>query len=144
LTAVAPRVLVIDSDPDTLRLIDIKLRRAGFEVLTALSGTDGLAWAAAKRPDVILAEVELSGCDGRALVAEARRQLTGRVPIAILMSRSDAQADIVAALASGADDYIVKPFSPRELMVRINVALARLSQRDELEAPAVTTGEHGA
>jgi DNA-binding response OmpR family regulator len=141
---VSPRVLVIDSDPDTLRLIDIKLRRAGFEVLTALSGTDALARMPAKRPDVILAEVELSGSDGRAIVSEAKRQLTGRAPIAILMSRSGAQADILAALACGADDYIVKPFSPRDLMVWINVALARLCLRDELAAPGVATGEHGA
>jgi DNA-binding response OmpR family regulator len=113
-------------------------------VLTALDGADGLAWALAKHPDVILVEVELSGCDGRTIVAETKRQLVRPAPIAILMSRSGAQDNILAALASGADDYIVKPFSPRDLMVRINVALARLRQRDELAAQGLTTGEHGA
>jgi DNA-binding response OmpR family regulator len=128
-------VLVVDYDPDILRLVGIKLRRAGFEVLTALDGDQGLAMALSHRPDVLLTEVMLPGRDGLSLVADTRRQLGAAAPITILLSQKGQAADIVAGLACGADDYIVKPFSPRELIARITVALIKAGQRQQ-SAPA--------
>jgi DNA-binding response OmpR family regulator len=119
----------MDYDPDTLRLVDIKLRRAGFEVLTALTCERGLMAALTYHPDVLLAEVMMPDGDGRSIVAEAKRRLGARAPIAILMSQNGQEADIVAGIACGADDYIVKPFSPRELLVRITVALVRAGRQ---------------
>jgi two-component system alkaline phosphatase synthesis response regulator PhoP len=128
-------LLVVDSDPDILRLVEHKLRPAGFEVLTALDGERGLALAMVKRPTVLLAEALLPGLDGLSLVAETRRLLGPTGPVAILLSESEQEADIAAALASGADDYVLKPFSPRELITRIAVARARA----RLHAPAGAT-----
>jgi DNA-binding response OmpR family regulator len=119
------RVLAVDPDPDDLRLIGLKLRQAGFEVLTALDGERGLALVLSSRPEVLLTEVMLPGRDGLSVVAEARRQLGPAAPVAILLSQNGEEADVVAGLRAGADDYIVKPFSPRELIARITVARVR-------------------
>ena len=113
------RVLVIDDDPDVLHLTEINLRRAGFEVHTALTGDRDLAIALSHRPGVLISEVMMPERDGRHIVAEVKQQLGATAPIAILMSQNGPTADIVDAFACGADDYIIKPFSPRELLVRI-------------------------
>lgn len=138
------RVLAIDYDPDVLRLVDIKLRRAGFDVLTALSGECGLAAALTRQPDVLLVEVMMPDRDGRSIVADTRSRLGPRAPVAILMSQSGQEADIVAGLACGADDYIVKPFSPRELLERITVALVRAGRHAGAATPDAVPAERDA
>jgi DNA-binding response OmpR family regulator len=130
--------LVVDYDPDILRLVEIKLRRAGYRVLTAASGDQGLALVRSARPDVLVAELLLPGCDGARLVAETKRELGAAAPIAILLGRGESEADIVAALACGADDYLVKPFSPRELLARITVARVRAGRFDGAAAGEVS------
>ena len=135
------RVLAIDDDPDTLRLIEIKLRRAGFEVRTALVGDHGLAIALTHHPDVLIAEVMLPERDGRSIVAEVKQRLGAAAPIAILMSQNGQAADVVAALAAGADDYIAKPFSPRELLARITVALARAGRHATVASADATRAD---
>ena len=137
-------VLAIDYDPDVLRLVDIKLRRAGFEVLTALTGERGLVAALTHHPDVLLAEVMMPDRDGRSIVAEAKSRLGPRAPIAILMSQNGQEADIVAGLSCGADDYIVKPFSPRELLERITVALVRTGRHAGSAMTDAVPAEYGA
>ena len=134
-------VLAIDDDPDVLRLIEIKLRRAGLHVRTALTGDQGLAIALAHRPDVLISEVMLPERDGRSIVAEVKRQLGAAAPVAILMSEHGREADIVGALAGGADDYVVTPFSPRELLVRITVALARAGRLVASVSPVISSSE---
>jgi DNA-binding response OmpR family regulator len=135
------RVVAVDSDLDVLRLIEIKLRRAGFQVLKASDGDQGLAMVLAHRPDVLVTEVMLPGRDGMSLVTEVRRQLGAQAPIAILLSSSGKEADIVEGLSRGADDYIIKPFSPRELIARVMVAAVKAGLHADPKAPAPATPE---
>ena len=119
------RILVVEDEPDILRLIEIKLKRAGFEVLTARDGEEGLALALAERPDVLLCDVMIPKRDGYSVVSEVKRQLGAGAPISILLTARGQQADIAQGRDCGSDDYILKPFSPSELVKRLNGILAR-------------------
>ena len=121
----AIRTLVIDDEADILRLIEIKLKKAGFEVTTARDGQEGLEKALNIKPDIMLVDVMMPRMDGYTVVAEVRRQLGVQTPLVILLTAKGQETDIVKGLSSGADDYIIKPFSPRELLARIHVALIK-------------------
>ena len=121
----AIRLLAIDDEFDILRLIRIKLEKAGFEVLTANNGEEGLAIALAEKPDVMLVDIMMPKKNGYQVVSEVREKLEDAAPIAILLSAKGQQEDVVNGLNAGAEDYIIKPFSPRELIERINVALIK-------------------
>jgi DNA-binding response OmpR family regulator len=121
----AIRVLAVDDELDILRLVQIKLRKAGFEVFVAHDGEEGLAQALALMPDVIIADVLVPKLNGNAMVAALKQQLGERAPIAIMLTAKGQNSDILEGLASGADDYVVKPFSPSELIERLNVALLK-------------------
>jgi two-component system phosphate regulon response regulator PhoB len=120
-------ILVIEDEPDIQELVRYNLAKAGFEVRCADTGEDGLAEATAQVPDLILLDLMLPGIDGfevcRTLRGEAR---TSAVPVVILTARGE-ESDIVTGLELGADDYIVKPFSPRVLAARVNAVLRRRS-----------------
>lgn len=121
----AIRVLAVDDEEDILRLIEIKLKKAGFEVLTARDGQEALEKALAEKPDLMLLDVMMPRRDGYSVVSEVKRQLGTEAPVIILLTARGQEADIVQGLTIGADDYIVKPFSPRELIARINVVLIK-------------------
>jgi two-component system alkaline phosphatase synthesis response regulator PhoP len=118
------RVLAVDDEPDVLRLVEIKLKKAGFEVLTARDGEDGLNRAVAEQPDVVLMDVMMPRMDGYTAVAKIKEQLQP-APIILMLTAKGQESDVVRGLAGGADDYIIKPFAPRELIARINVALIK-------------------
>jgi two-component system KDP operon response regulator KdpE len=115
-----PRVLVIDDEPQILRALRTILGEKRFEVTTATRGEEGLARAAADPPDVIILDLGLPDMDGLTVI-ERLREWT-QVPIIVLSVR-EADADKVAALDKGGDDYLTKPFSIEELLARIRVAL---------------------
>lgn len=121
----AIRALVVDDEKDILRLIEIKLKKAGFEVVTAHDGQEGLEKALAEKPDIMLVDVMMPRMDGYTVVSEVRQQLGSEAPVIILLTAKGQEADVVKGLTSGADDYIIKPFSPRELIARINVVLIK-------------------
>ena len=121
----AIRALVVDDEKDILRLIEIKLKKAGFEVVTAHDGQEGLEKAVAEKPDIMLVDVMMPRMDGYTVVSEVRQQLGSEAPVIILLTAKGQEADVVKGLTSGADDYIIKPFSPRELIARINVVLIK-------------------
>ncbi|HYL44282.1 MAG TPA: response regulator [Ktedonobacteraceae bacterium] len=121
----AIRTLVVDDEADILRLIEIKLKKAGFEVTTARDGQEGLDKALAIKPDLLLIDVMMPKLDGYSVVAEVRNVLGAESPIIILLTARGQETDVIKGLTSGADDYIIKPFSPRELIARINVALIK-------------------
>jgi two-component system alkaline phosphatase synthesis response regulator PhoP len=125
----AIRALVVDDETDILRLIEIKLKKAGFEVLTACDGQEGLEKALAEKPDIMLVDVMMPRMDGYTVVSEVRQKLGGEAPIIILLTAKGQEADVVKGLTSGANDYIIKPFSPRELIARINVVLSKSGKR---------------
>ena len=121
----AIRTLVVDDEVDILRLIEIKLRKAGFEVMTARDGQEGLSKALAEKPDLMLVDVVMPKLDGFSLVSEVRKALGGAAPVIILLTSKGEEADVVKGLNSGADDYIIKPFSSHELIARIQVTLIK-------------------
>ena len=121
----AIRALVVDDEADILHLIEIKRKKAGFEVVTAHDGQEGLDKALAEKPDILLVDVMMPKMDGYTVVSEVRRQLGGEAPIIIFLTAKGQEADVVKGLSTGADDYIIKPFAPRELIARINVILIK-------------------
>ena len=118
------RVLAVDDEPDVLRLIEIKLKKAGFEVLTARDGEEGLNTAISERPDVVLMDVMMPKMDGFTAAASIKKQMTP-APLVLMLTAKGQESDVVKGLSGGADDYIIKPFAPRELIARINVALIK-------------------
>ncbi len=119
------RVLAIDDEEDILRMIRIKLSKAGFEVSTAQDGEEAMERALEEKPDVILVDVMMPKKDGYQVVTEVKDKLGAEAPIAIMLTARGEETDVMEGLGHGADDYIIKPFSPRELVDRINVALIK-------------------
>lgn len=119
------KVVAIDDEADILRLIRIKLSKEGFNVFTASDGVDGVQKVLAERPDVIVVDVMMPGKDGYQVVSDVKKKLGDSAPVAIMLTSKAEEQDMVRGLSAGADDYITKPFSPRELVERINVALIK-------------------
>ncbi len=114
-------VVVVEDDVHIADLVAMYLRRDGFRVLHAADGADGLALAARERPRMVVLDVGLPGdVDG----LEVCRRLSGRCPVLMLTAR-DSETDRVVGLELGADDYMAKPFSPRELVARVRAILRR-------------------
>jgi DNA-binding response OmpR family regulator len=117
-----PTVLVVDDAPDILRLTRDYLEHAGFEVLTATDGPVALRLAHSRRPDLVVLDLGLPGLDGLDVARELRRDSS--VPIIMLTARAD-ESDKLVGLELGADDYVTKPFSPKELVARVRAVLRR-------------------
>jgi two-component system, OmpR family, alkaline phosphatase synthesis response regulator PhoP len=115
-------ILVVEDEPQIAALVRDYLEHAGFAVLTATDGAAGLTLARARRPDAVVLDLGLPKLDGLDVVRALRRDST--VPIVILTARGD-ETDKVTGLELGADDYVVKPFSPKELVARIRAVLRR-------------------
>ena len=123
-------LLVIEDDPDIVELLRYNLEREGFRVLVATDGERGLADAARHQPDLVLLDLMLPGLDGLEVCRRLRAQDSTRAtPVLVLTAKSE-EADVVIGLEMGADDYLTKPFSPRELLARVR-ALMRRAQRSE-------------
>ena len=122
-----PKILVVDDEPDALELIEVNLKGAGFDVLTAANGRQALEKARATLPALVLLDVMLPEVDGLEVCKKLRRDSkTAFIPIIMLTARA-AEIDRVVGLELGADDYITKPFSPRELILRVRNLLKRQS-----------------
>ncbi len=132
----AVRILAIDDEADVLRLLEIKLAKAGFEVFTASDGEQGVALALEQKPDVMVVDVMMPKMDGRQVLAEVKGKLGAEAPISILLTALGQDGDVVKGLGAGADDYIIKPFSPRELIERIRVALIKKGKSTGAPPPA--------
>ena len=121
-------VLVIDDERDLVELVRYNLERAGFDVIEAHDGRSGLGIATAHRPDLIVLDVMMAGLDGlevcRLLHGDSR---SSRIPIIMLTARAE-ETDRIVGLELGADDYVTKPFSPRELVARVKAVLRRGSR----------------
>jgi DNA-binding response OmpR family regulator len=115
-------VLVIEDDRNTTNLITLYLKREGFRPLTAGDGEAGLAVAQKQQPDLVILDLMLPELDGWEVCRRLRQ--TSEVPVIMLTARGE-EIDRVAGLTLGADDYVVKPFSPRELMARVRAVLRR-------------------
>jgi two-component system, OmpR family, response regulator MtrA len=118
------RILVVEDDASIRELTERGLRNAGFEVLTAATGDDGLARFRADRPDAVVLDVMLPGMDGLEVCKAIRA--ASAVPVVMLTARSDT-LDVVVGLEAGADDYVTKPFEMAELIARVRASLRRAS-----------------
>jgi len=116
-------VLVVDDEPSIAQIAGDYLRHGGFGVITASNGVDALALARAQRPDLIVLDLGLPRMDGLEVARTLRRE--GNVPIIMLTARIE-ESDRLAGLELGADDYMTKPFSPRELVARVKSVLRRV------------------
>ncbi|NOY98635.1 MAG: response regulator transcription factor [Chloroflexi bacterium] len=117
------KILVIDDEPSIVNLVTAYLKPEGYEVYTAEDGPSGLKAARAFKPDLIVLDVMLPGMDGIEVLTRLRRESDVYV---ILLTAKTEETDRVVGLTIGADDYVTKPFSPRELVARIKAALRRL------------------
>jgi two-component system, OmpR family, alkaline phosphatase synthesis response regulator PhoP len=131
------RALVVEDDPDIVELILHYLRAEGFEAEALGDGRQALERLRAGGHDFVILDLQLPGLDGLALCAELRRdKRTRALPVIMLTARGD-EADRVVGLEVGADDYVVKPFSPKELVARVRALLRRLDRSEDEEAPLV-------
>jgi len=117
------KILVIDDEPSIVNLVTAYLKPEGYEVHTATDGPSGLKAARAFKPDLIILDVMLPGMDGIELLSRLRRESEVYV---ILLTAKTEETDKVVGLSVGADDYVTKPFSPRELTARVKAALRRI------------------
>jgi DNA-binding response OmpR family regulator len=129
-------VLIVEDELKLRELVRSYLERDGLTVLTAGTGADGLHLAATANPDLIILDLGLPDISGEAVAAEVRRG--SGVPIVMLTAKVE-EADRIRGLELGADDYVTKPFSPRELVLRVRAVLRRGSSHGEAEA----TREYG-
>ncbi len=117
------KVLVVEDEPSLIETLDYSLRRQGYEVITASDGRKALDVARAQRPDLIVLDIMLPGLDGFEVCRILRQEMS--VPILMLTARTE-EIDKVVGLEVGADDYLTKPFSMRELLARVKALLRRV------------------
>ena len=133
------RILLVDDDPNISHLVDLYLTKEGFEVSTAQRGDDALKAFKASPPNLMLLDVMLPGMDGWQVCREVRK--VSNIPV-IMLTAKDETFDKVLGLELGADDYIVKPFEPKELVARIKAVIRRYQSADapekELSFPGLT------
>jgi DNA-binding response OmpR family regulator len=125
-------ILVIDDEKDLIELVRYNLEKEGFQVTSAFDGEAGMSMATQVNPDVILIDLMLPGIDGLEVCRQLRAsERTSRIPIIMLTAKSS-EPDRVVGLELGADDYVTKPFSPRELAARVKAVLRRTSSQRQL------------
>ena len=117
------KILVIDDEPSIINLVTAYLKPEGYEIYTATDGPSGLKSAHAFKPDLIILDIMLPGMDGIELLSRLRRESEVYV---ILLTAKTEETDKIVGLSVGADDYVTKPFSPRELVARVKAALRRI------------------
>jgi DNA-binding response OmpR family regulator len=133
-----PKVLIVEDDPTLLETLEYNLKRQGYQVYTAADGRVALEVARQQRPDALILDVMLPGLDGFEVCRILRREMS--VPILMLTARAD-EVDKVVGLEVGADDYLTKPFSMRELVARVKALLRRVRLiREELRVERVEPG----
>jgi two-component system alkaline phosphatase synthesis response regulator PhoP len=126
-------ILVVDDDVKTVELVKLYLNRDGYKVLTAYDGFEALNIARKSHPDLIVLDLMLPGCDGLEICRTLKNE--SDVPIIMLTARTT-EDDKLGGLNLGADDYVTKPFSPRELAARVRAILRRLPEETLLRGPA--------
>jgi DNA-binding response OmpR family regulator len=132
------RILVVDDEPTLVATLKYNLEREGYQVLTAADGESGLSLARSNRPDLIVLDLMLPIIDGFEVCRILRREMT--VPILMLTAKTD-EVDKVVGLELGADDYVTKPFSMRELLARVRALLRRAETAPATASDVLTAGD---
>jgi two-component system alkaline phosphatase synthesis response regulator PhoP len=131
----ARKILIVEDERDILDLVTHYLEKEGFRVRSATDGPTGLSAARQEHPDLIVLDLMLPGMDGLEICRKLRADSTNLVPIIILTAKAE-ETDRVVGLELGADDYLTKPFSPKELVARIKALLRRAERREDDGKPA--------
>ena len=126
------KILIIEDEKDIVKMLDYNLKKEGFRALSANNGEDGLDMARKENPDLVLLDLMLPEMDGLDVCKAIKNDTkTAHIPIIILTAKAQ-EADKVVGLELGADDYVTKPFSPRELIARIKAVLRRAKEKSKL------------
>ncbi len=129
----AKKIVVVEDEPDILEVLSYNLRREGFEVCASLDGKKGLELVKKELPDLVLLDLMLPGMDGLEICRHLKADdSTQNIPIIMVTAKGE-ESDVVLGLGLGADDYVAKPFSPKELTARVK-AVIRRSQQLELNS----------
>lgn len=127
------KILVVEDHSDTLELLKYNLTTSGYGVVTAMDGHKALEQARNEKPDLILLDLMLPGLDGLEVCRRLKQEAgTQHIPVIILTAKGE-EVDRVVGLELGVDDYVVKPFSPRELVLRIKAVLRRSAESDAVK-----------
>ncbi len=125
-------ILIVEDEKDIVKMLDYNLKKEGYKTLVAHDGEDALDMANTKLPDLILLDLMLPGVDGLEVCKELKSERkTASIPVIMLTAKTQ-ESDKVVGLELGADDYVTKPFSPRELIARIKAVLRRGKENDKL------------
>ncbi len=133
------KILIIDDEESILNLVSAYLRPEGYEIQMAMDGRTGLQTAKTFKPDLIVLDIMLPGMDGLELLSRLRRESDVYV---IMLTAKNEEIDKIVGLSVGADDYLTKPFSPRELVARIKAALRRLRAGDNIPDSQMMRFQH--
>jgi len=126
------KILIVEDEKDIIKMIEYNLKKEGFKVIDARDGEDALDLSLREHPDIILLDLMLPGIDGLEVCKTLKKESkTSSIPIIMLTAKSQ-ESDKVVGLELGADDYITKPFSPRELIARIKAVLRRATEKEKL------------
>ncbi len=130
-------ILVVDDEPDILNLLDYNLKKAGFKVLQAKDGPEAIESAIKKKPALVLLDIMLPDMDGTEVLKRLKSDpLAKHIPVIMLTAKGE-EVDRVVGFELGAEDYITKPFSPRELVLRVKAVLKRSNERPSASADGV-------
>src|ERR1700760_1191636 len=133
-------ILIVDDEPTIVEVVARYLERAGYRTRTAANGEQALAAAAQDRPDLVVLDLMMPGIDGLRVMRRLRDQATEPIGVILLTARGE-ESDRVVGLRLGADDYVVKPFSPIELVARVDAVLRRVEKPSGEEVSTLELGE---
>lgn len=132
--------MIVEDEKDIVKMLDYNLKKEGYRTISCYNGEDALALTDREHPDLIILDLMLPGMDGLEVCKTLKKEdRTARIPIIMLTAKTQ-EADKIVGLELGADDYITKPFSPRELVARIKAVLRRTKEKEEL-AEVVKIGD---
>lgn len=134
------KILVVDDEKDLLELVEYNLGKEGYKVLTAENGIDALKAAKKESPSLVVLDIMLPGMQGLEVLRELKKRPESQnIPVILLTAKGE-ELDKVLGLELGADDYVTKPFSPRELVARVKAVLRRLSVKGQAAEPVISVG----
>ena len=126
------KILIVEDEKDIIKMLDYNLKKEGYRVIDARDGEDAIDSALRHHPDLILLDLMLPGIDGLEVCKTLKKEdKTAKIPVIMLTAKSQ-ESDKVVGLEMGADDYVTKPFSPRELIARIKAVLRRVNEKEKL------------
>jgi len=125
-------ILIVEDEKDIVKMLEYNLKKEGLQTLSACNGEDALDMAARQHPDLVILDLMLPGIDGLEVCKNLKGNTkTASIPVIMLTAKSQ-ESDKIVGLELGADDYMTKPFSPRELIARIKAVLRRVKEKDKL------------